>query len=671
MKRLIPIALVAISANAVPANPPMEHVLVSVPLHKKVAKTALPVTVLSDEELRRAAGATIGDTLSNSPGLANASFGPGVGQPVIRGQSGPRVTVLQNGTNSADASNVSADHAASVEPLLADSVEVLRGPATLLYGGGAIGGVVNVLDNRIPIAAPERLQGGAEYRHNTASSGDTAVGRLEGGNGTFAFHLDGLRRVWGNLEIPGDGIREAEDDSERGVMDNSDGETKAFTLGASYHIDNGFFGVAVNRLDNEYGIPPGSHGHHEEEEEEGEEENIRIDVAQTRYDATLHLHEPLNGIEVFRGFLTYTDYGHVELEGGEVGTRFVNETWETRLEVVHKPFGKLHGSFGLQASGGEFSAFGDEAYIPVTDSSELGLYLVEDYHHERITVEGGLRIDWVERNPTSIRADKTDFIAFSAAASLLIELSESWQLGVAAMRAERAPATEELFSNIESDEPGEWVVHAATRSIELGDHGLDTEVSNNLDLSVSWAANQHLFTVNGFYNDFSNYIALGSTGMEVDETPVFRYTNADAEFYGLELESEFALGDLGDGALRLDIKGDMIRGKLDDGRDVPRLPPFRLGAKLNWTSDSWHIYASVWDAAAQTRPGENEEATAGYTRWDAGVEYRLPVGRDGELVVFANLKNISDEEIRLSTSFLRDSAPEPGGSLDAGIRIEF
>ncbi|MFT5483024.1 MAG: iron complex outermembrane receptor protein, partial [Halieaceae bacterium] len=208
MKRLIPIALVAISANAVPANPPMEHVLVSVPLHKKVAKTALPVTVLSDEELRRAAGATIGDTLSNSPGLANASFGPGVGQPVIRGQSGPRVTVLQNGTNSADASNVSADHAASVEPLLADSVEVLRGPATLLYGGGAIGGVVNVLDNRIPIAAPERLQGGAEYRHNTASSGDTAVGRLEGGNGTFAFHLDGLRRVWGNLEIPGDGIRE-------------------------------------------------------------------------------------------------------------------------------------------------------------------------------------------------------------------------------------------------------------------------------------------------------------------------------------------------------------------------------------------------------------------------------------------------------------------------------
>jgi iron complex outermembrane receptor protein len=196
MKRFIPGMLALASAHALPTDMPMEHVLVSVPIHKKVANTALPVTVLSGDTLRRQAGATIGETLSNSPGLANASFGPGVGQPVIRGQAGPRVTVLQNGTSSADASNISADHAVSVEPLLADSVEVLRGPATLLYGGGAIGGVVNVLDNRIPTTKITSLQGGAEYRHDTASSSDTLVGRLEGGNGAFAFHVDGLLRSW-------------------------------------------------------------------------------------------------------------------------------------------------------------------------------------------------------------------------------------------------------------------------------------------------------------------------------------------------------------------------------------------------------------------------------------------------------------------------------------------
>ena len=201
---MTPLALAVACASATAEDyPAMEHVLVTVPVHKKVAETALPVTVLSGEQLRRQASATLGATLSNSPGLANASFGPGVGQPVIRGQAGPRVTVLQNGTRSADASNISADHAVAVEPLLADSVEVLRGPATLLYGGGAIGGVVNVVDNRIPTRALDEVSAAAEVRHDRATSGDTFVGRLEGGNGKLAWHVDGLYRDWDEVEIPG------------------------------------------------------------------------------------------------------------------------------------------------------------------------------------------------------------------------------------------------------------------------------------------------------------------------------------------------------------------------------------------------------------------------------------------------------------------------------------
>jgi iron complex outermembrane receptor protein len=689
MKRLVPAVLALASAHAISNDFSLEHVLVSVPLHKKVAKTALPVTVLSGDELRRQASATIGDTLSNSPGLASASFGPGVGQPVVRGQAGPRVKVLQNGTSSADASNVSADHATSVEPLLADSIEVLRGPATLLYGGGAIGGVINVLDNRIPTQRLEQLQGGIEYRHQGASSSDNVVGRLEGGNGAFAFHLDGLQRTWGDLDIPGyaivpdSGSLEDSDgaEDERGTIENTDGETSAYTVGASYHTDDGFFGFSINQLDNLYGIPPGSHAHEESEEhgaddevhsdEEEEEENIRIDVEQTRYDAALHLHNPVAGIDVFRGFFTYTDYQHIELEGDEIGTRYNNETWETRLEVVHNPVGNFHGSFGLQASGGEFSAVGDEAFIPVTESSEIGFYVVEDYHYERVTLEAGLRVDRIEHDPDSSRAEKTDYTAYSAAGSLLFELSDSWQLGVALMRAERAPATEELFSNVESDNPADWLVHAASRSIEVGDPNLQKEISSNLDISFSWAIDEHFVTLNGFYNDFSDYIALSGTGMLIDETQVYQYANEDARFYGVELDSEFAIGTVFKGDLRLALTGDYISGELDNGADVPRLPPMRLGSKLSWKSDQWYWFASVLAADDQDRPGDNESETNSYTRWDTGVEYRQAFGGNSTLVLFANLNNISDEEIRLSTSFLRDFAPEAGRSLAGGFRIEF
>jgi len=690
MKRFTPLALAVASAYPVAAEQlPMEHILVSVPVHKKVAETALPVTVLSGDELRRQARNTIGDSLANSPGLANASFGPGVGQPVIRGQAGPRVTVLQNGTSSADASNISADHAIAVEPLLAESVEVLRGPATLLYGGGAIGGVVNVLDNRIPTAALSSVSAAGEYRHDTASSGNTLVGKLEGGNGQFAWHLDGLLRDWDDIEIPGTSLRAHEDDHDGeheeehgeeegsvGFVENTDGETWNLNLGGAWHWDRGFVGLAVSRLENEYGIPPGGHGHHEEEHEEkhqeehgGEEENIRIDMEQTRYDANLHIHEPFAGLDVFRGFLTYTDYEHVELEGEEVGTQYSNKSWETRLELVHNPWGRAHGSFGLQAGGGEFSAVGEESFIPVTDSSEIGLFLVEDFHFERWTLEGGLRVDWVERDPDTPAADKTDFTSYSVSGTALFELSTEWQLGLALMRAERAPAIEELYSNVGSDDPAAWVVHAATRSIEVGDPDLDTETSNNLDLSISWLPDDQLVTINAFYNDFSDYINLLNTGLEVDETPVLVYSNDDAEFYGVEVDSDFKLAELGGGQLNLAIQGDYIRGELDAGGDVPRLPPLRLGAKLSWSNENWLLFGGVLEADDQDKPGANEEPTEGYTRWDAGLEYRWPMGSETELLLFVNFKNITDEEIRLSTSFLRDFAPEPGRSVEGGIRL--
>ncbi len=680
MKRYIPLSLAVATASAVAQQPPMEHVLVSVPLHKQAAETALPVTVLSGDELRRMASTTIGDTLSGSPGLANASFGPGVGRPVIRGQQGARVMVLQNSTPSADASGLSADHAVSVEPLLAEGIEILRGPSTLLYGGGAIGGVINVLDNRIPDSVPQQTSGGIEYRYVSASDLNGGVFKLDGGAGNWAYHLDGLYRDWDDLDIPGRAANERDEETTDGHIANTGGHTGNLSGGGSYHFDDGFFGLAVSRLENKYGIPPGAHGNHDEEhddehdgehDEESEAEEVTLDVQQTRYDATLQLERPVQPLETVRGYLTYTDYGHKEIEsGGEVGTRYRRDSWDGRIEAVHLPLAGFHGAFGLQASSSEFSAIGEEAFIPKTENTSIGAFLVEDRHIGDWTFEGGLRYDWTERDPKTTATGKRSFDAFSSSVSALWQFAPQWQAGLALSRSERAPTDEELYSNIEATDPTQWVVHAATNAIELGDPELDTEVSNNADLSVRWSSEDHFIQLTGFYNDFTDYINLRNTGLEQGEVPVYAYVQDDAEFYGAELDSEFELTSLAGGDLQLRIFGDVIYGELNKGGDVPRLPPARIGSRLSWSAERLEMWASVLHAGDQDKPGDFERSSQSYTRWDLGGEYQIPVG-SSELIVFVELDNIGDEQIRLSTSFLRDIAPEAGRSAEVGLRYLF
>lgn len=702
MKRLMLFAVALGAARAAAEQLPMEHVLVSVPIHKKTAETALPVTVLSGEALQRQAAATIGETLGSKPGIASASFGPGVGRPVIRGQQGPRALTLQNGTLSADVSSLSPDHGITVEPLLAESIEVLRGPATLLYGGGAIGGVVNVIDDRIPRAPVEGLTGGIEYRYDEAPGMDSGVFRLEGGNGVLAFYLSGSTRETDELEIPGLAIDEAaleeqetllgghgeEDDGGHagespentdGYVANTDGDSDTITAGGSYHFgERGFVGVAVSHLETEYGIPPGAHGHHEDEhagderEHEEGEEFVRIDMEQTRYDANLHLHDLGGAVEVLRGFLTYTDYEHRELEGSKVGTRFERETWETRLEVVHTPLlGGVHGVIGLQWREDEFVALGEEAYVPKTDSSEAGLFIIEDFHRGDWTYELGLRTDWVERDPDARAVDSEDFISVSLSGSVLWSISPAWQAGLSLSRAARAPSTEELFSNVDAMVPEDLVTHAATAVIEVGDPDLEEETSLNTDVTLSWEGSGSRAQLALFYNRFEDYISLFNSGEAVDGTPVYLYQQDDADFHGVEFESEFRLlgGDTGD--LWLSLFGDMISGEFDGHGDVPRLPPYRLGARLSWSGDALGAWMSVLDAADQEHPGEFETETSGYTRWDAGLDYRWRLRESRELVAFLKWKNIGDEEIRLSTSFLRNYAPEAGESVEAGLRFTF
>jgi iron complex outermembrane recepter protein len=706
MKRLLSIAVAVASANlslsAIAEDQSMEHVIVSVPIHKQEADTALPITIITGDELRRQAASTIGETLSNRAGIANSTYGPGVGRPVIRGQQGPRAIPLQNNVLSADVSSLSPDHAVTVEALLADSIEVLRGPATLLYGGGAIGGVVNVIDNRIPRSPIDGLQGAVEYRYNDASDMDNTTARIEGGNGRFAFHFSGTHRETDDLDIPGFAIDEDaleaqeallghhdEDHDEEEVENthasiaNTDSDTDAITGGFSVHFGDGnMAGFSVSHMDNQYGLPPGTHEHnHEEEhahddddhdeEHEEAEEFIRIDMEQTRYDAMLHLEQPAEWVDTIRGFLTYTDYEHKELEGSEVGTLFTRETWETRVEVIYDAQFGNEAVFGLQARVDEFEATGAEGYVPKTDSTEVGLFLIEDFHRGAWTYEAGLRVDLVERDPDSQSASEQDFTNLSASGSALWQFTENWQLGASLSRSARAPATEELFSNIEASNSEGFIAHPATGVIEVGNANLDEEVSLNLDLALQWHSGRSWAEISLFYNNFEDYIFLINSGEDVDEVPVYLYQQEDAKFVGIEFESSFHLTNLGAGSLFLDIHGDAISGEFDKSGDVPRLPPLRISGKLSWSGDAFSTWVSLLEASDQKDSGNFETETDGYTRWDLGADYRFQMKNDSELLVFMKWKNIGDKEIRLSTSFLRNYAPSAGESVEAGVRYTF
>ena len=741
MKRTLIAVCVGAATQAMAELPEsrMEHVLVTVPIHKKAAETALPVTILSGDELRRLASSSLGETLGDRPGIANSSFGPGVGRPVIRGQAGPRTINLSNGIAAADVSSLSPDHAVSIEPMLAETVEVLRGPATLLYGGGAIGGVINTLDNRIPGQRIDGLQGAVEYRYDEAADMDTGVVKLEGGGGNFAFHISGTFREFDDLDIPGLAIDEAaverqeallglehgedhggeehddhdgeehdeHDDHDHdheeheeelensdGFIANTDGDSDVYTIGGSYHFgERNFVGFSYNSYETRYGIPPGAHEHGHEDEHEGEhegehedeehddeahegedhehgeeeEEIIRIDLKQERYDTQLHVHDLVPGfIDVARGYLTYTDYQHVELEGAEIGTEFDRQTYEGRLELVRE--GANHSVLGLQWRADEFEAVGEEAYVPQTDSAEWGLFYVQDFHSTDWLFELGGRADYVERDPAT--GFEEDFTSLSLSGSALYTISPNFNLGLSLSRSERAPSTEELFSNL-NNAGEELVTHAATGIIEIGDPDLAEEVSLNADVSLTWQGERSFAELTVFYNTFNDYIFLLNTGEDVDETPVYVYEQDDADFYGVEFESSVDLARFGGGDLTLGVFGDMTTGEFDSAGDVPRLPPLRVGGELSWRSDALGVYVKVLAADDQDNPGDFETETDGYTRWDAGIDYNVQFAGDTRLLAFLKLKNLSDEEIRLSTSFLRNFAPQPGESIEAGLRLTF
>ena len=688
-------SLIAIGTHQAQAQTPQKaqqeeiYELITTAIHTKSSETALPVTVLAGDSLHDAIRGTLGDTLASQPGINNASFGPAVGQTVIRGQQGRRVMNLSNGIPNADASGNSADHAQTVEAILATSIEVLRGPSTLLYGGGAIGGVVNVIDRRIVSALPETPELAIETRHDTAADMNTAVGSLDFATGNFAWHFDGMKRDWNALDIPGlaidpayldmdSGVEALADDANdtEGFIPNSGGESTAATAGLSWVLANGFIGMSINQQDNTYGLPPGAHSHaHEHEDANGPAEPeapgadfVFIDMERTRYDLSGEWNDLASWAETVTYQLSHTDYAHAEIEGtGAIGTRYSNDSWQQRLQVTHTDTSERHGVIGLQYSQEEFAALGDESFIPVTDIDSRGVFVVEDFHNGPLTFELGARFNQDVYAPLNDNAPNRDFATVSFSGSSLWDVTDTATLGLALSRSQRAPSVEELYSNYGLATPEACVIHFATGSCEVGNVDFTEETSLNTDLTLYLDYGRFSATFTAFYNRFNDYIGQINTGANVDDFPVRAYRQDDARFTGIEVDANLELN----AEFDLRIFGDTIAGNFDSNGDVPRMPSNRYGMELSFNKARWTAYASMLHATVQDQPGFAELPSAAWTRFDMGADYSMETGANGDLLLFVKLRNLTDEEIRLSTSYLRGFAPEAGRSLETGVRYRY
>lgn len=677
--------LLAASAGAVilPAQaeqqPAVElaPVIVTSPVREKVSETAMPVTVLKGDKLLMQQNDTIGGTLRQELGISNQSFGPGVGRVVIRGQAGPRVRILFNGIGTNDASTISPDHAVTAEPLLAERIEVLRGPATLLYGSGAIGGVVNVIDNLIPTHKPKHLlEGGVEQRYNSVSNEEATVLKLEGGRGPIAIHLDGFYRQNGNMAIGGQAIDEAAAratdptlpanlQNSHGVLPNSFGNAISGSAGASWVGDIGFAGVSINRLENNYGIPPDGTG----------DEITRIALRQNKYNFNSELNNPFSFAESLRMRLGYNDYQHTEITNGEASDVFTNKTYEGRVELTHQPMGTWnHGVVGFQAIASDFAAIdksSGDAIVPRSQINNFGIFAIENFYVGAVTYQLGVRVEKDSIDPQGL--SRLNYLPVSASASGLWKINKQNTLSLALTRSQRAPQVQELLMH---------GYHDATRSFELGNTDLKKETSYNLDLGYRFKSDWMRAKLDLFHNWASNYIYQHRNGQFVTEegdacppdiscAPVVVTSQTNAIFKGFEGKLIFPLMKNHHGLVDLTLFSDYTRGQFTNGIDVPRLPPLRYGLQLEYIKDKLATNLRVTRAEVQKYAGQFEAPTPGYVLLDLGVLYQIKTSQDIQLVAFAKGTNLLNQNVRNATSYLRNFAPEPGRGAEIGVRVSY
>ncbi|HEX2060477.1 MAG TPA: TonB-dependent receptor, partial [Thermoanaerobaculia bacterium] len=573
-----------------------------------------PVNVLGEEELRARIQPTLGETLAQEPGVTSTSFGAGASRPVIRGLGADRIRVLEEGVGTGDVSNVSPDHAVSVDPSGAEQIEIVRGPATLLYGSNAVGGVVNVISARVPSrVTTDPLTGSLDVRYGSAAEEKTTALVLDGGQGHFAWHADLTLRDTNDYEIPGPADPFDDPEHFEGVLENSALQSRTGTLGGSWIGDRGFFGIAVTNFTTNYGVPGHAHHHEEEgEEEEEEEAGVRIDLEQRRFD----IRGELSQVAFFENVklrLGITDYEHVELEGEEIGTRFTNDGFEGRLEGRHRPFGRVNGTWGVQLTSTDFEAMGAEAYIPPNASTARAIFAFEELPGERFDFQFGARFEHQDVSVDAEGLPDRDFGGISGSVGTIWKPAAGYVVALSLARAVRLPTATELYAH---------GPHAATRQFEIGNPMLEEETSLGVDLSFRRTVGRFRGELNLFNNSFDGYIYESPTGEVEDGMPVFMYVQRDARFHGAEIVTHTHLFSRRDAHVELDLSADYVRGTLKGGGNLPRIPPVRGAIGIRTHGGPWQLMAEVRHVFEQNDVAPLETVTRGYTMVNAHVGYR-------------------------------------------------
>ncbi len=657
-------------------------IIVTAPFDRE--RFALPTAagVLEGEALARDTRSTIGETLARQPGVSASWFGPNSSRPILRGLDGERVRILTDGIGSFDVSNTSVDHAVAINPLTADRVEIVRGPASLLFGSAAIGGVVNVTDRRIAREIPE------EFAHIEASGILGSAARERGFGATvdvpmgttgLVVHADGSFLKTGDYRTGGyifssnlrdaaaqEGGEVAEDAQAKGRIGNSDARNWDVAGGLSYIGSGGNFGFSISRLESNYGIP-GTLDLGDDEEHSGDAADehghgdVRLDLMQTRVDARAEV--PLGGaFETLNFRFGWADYRHDEIEpNGDIGTSFFNNALEARVELVQAERNGWKGATGAQFLSRRFEAVGEEAYIPLNLTDQFGLFTVQSFDLGAVDAEIGGR--WEHSNVSSTPLGvRRKFDAFSLSGGLSVPLGEGFRLAGSIAYLERAPSGEELFAN---------GAHAATRTFEIGDIDLNKERSLGVEALLRGRGDGWRVEVSGFYNRFSNFIFLSPTGEEDEGLPVFEYLQGGAIYWGLEAEAAVTVLRSGDTRFELTGLADFVRADLRDGGGaVPRIPAFRMigGVEANGGPVGGRL--EVEHVTRQTRIAAFETETPAYTLINASVAWR-PFGADNATAIILSANNIFDVEARRHSSFLKDFAPLPGRDFRLAARFSF
>ena len=692
-------ALFALPAAAQTAGQPTNRgreIVVTAPVQQSEADVLSGTSIVTGEELQRSIRPTIGETLARQPGVSATSFGPNASRPVLRGFQGERIRVLTDGIGSIDVSNTSVDHAVVINPLLAERVEVLRGPSALLFGSSAVGGVVNVIDTRIPRTVPEngyRLSGMATYgsaatERSVAGATDVAVGKQ------FVVHADGSYLKTDNLKIggyvlspraraeaqasaaqaPNDPLDFGRVANLRGRLPNTASETWTAGVGGALITDTGSLGIAYSHYDSLYGVPirytltPG-----------GEKpEAPRLSLVQNRLDLRGEIETGGGFLDRIRLRAGAAQYRHYELEeDGGIGTAFYNKGIESRLELVQSKRDGWQGASGVQFFNRDFDVRGDEAFLPRNNTAQVGLFTLQQLDRGAFKMEAGARYEHTSLTARTAVADdrffrgQRSFDAFSGSVGASYGFAPDWRAGLNLSRTERAPSAEELFAN---------GPHAGTEAYELGNPNFKKEASWGIEATVHGHGEGYSFDASAYYNRFSNYIydalvtqspcvaAAAPSGRTVD-LPCFQYAQADARYYGIEAEGSVRLATIGTYAINADLLGDYVHAQILNTGPAPRIPPLRLLGGLEAQSDRVNARVEVERSFRQSRVLGLETPTNGFTLVNASVQLK-PWGAVNPTTLTLSANNIFDVDARRHASVLKDFAPLAGRDLRATLSFK-